>query len=71
MGAGHGSLHAQPAAMNLTARQQSVLTALRRHGSYPSNWYVDSPEYTEHVLNRLADSGQVECVDGVYTLKEK
>ena len=56
--------------MNLTARQQSVLTALRKHHSYPGNWYVDSPEYTEHVLNRLVIAGRVECADGVYTLKE-
>ena len=57
--------------MTLTPRQLSVLTALRKHGTYPANWYVDSPEYTEHVLNRLVNDGRVECVDGVYTLKEK
>ena len=57
--------------MNLTARQQSVLAALRKHHSYPGNWYVDSPEYTEHVLNRLVNAGRVVCADGVYTLKEE
>ena len=71
MGSSHGSLHAQISAMTLTGRQLSVLTALRKHGTYPANWYVDSPEYTEHVLNRLVNAGRVECVDGVYTLKEK
>ena len=71
MGSSHGSLHAQISAMTLTARQLSVLTALRKHHSYPGNWYVDSPEYTEHVLNRLVNAGRVECADGVYRLKEK
>ena len=56
--------------MTLTPRQTSVLTAIRKHGMYPKNWYIDSPEYTERTLGHLEQQGYVSNDDGIYRPKE-